>query len=654
MKKHFFEALTALVLALLIAFGAVGSLADVYFLQGNWVLPLTVGLLTSLVCAIFLPRRHGPELVLCLAALSLGFGCTLPETLAQTKGLLTQVTQLLDGIYHLGYLNLPGPISGNTEIPLAIYGGLLVWSVCLCLLRRKSCALPLLLSLPSLVLCGMMTALAPKPYLLLCWLAGSMLLLLTAGSWKNAAAQGLALTQAAILPVVLLCGLVFWLNPQSGYQDHAQGLRNRLLTFLEERQGPGFATPAPLPPLSRTADLAALTTGEQPMLPILVVTSPVSGDLYLRGQDFDRYTGTGWVSDAQRTESFSGWGDSAGELQIRTFALQNVLYLPYFPGSGTVLTGGVLENTAGLLSYSFPQYARGSAAGADTLRACLQLTEEADFWGKAWALEGSAAEKAAQIGEMVRSSARYDKATGQMPPEETDFARWFFEGSDTGYCVHFATAAVVLLRAQGVPARYVTGFRCQVQAGQPQVVTTQEAHAWAEYYDDALGSWEILEATAQADTPRPTPVPTEVPEPTAASTVQPTTASEPSPAATPETPSSPPSVTIVMLLALPLLALLLILRRQVCLRLRRHRREQASVNRRCILWWAEAERLSKALGKAPPEDLLALAERARYSHHRLTPMDLTPLTDYCVQCREALDARPLWRRLLDKYIFLRY
>lgn len=651
MKQRFFSGLTAIFLSLLICYGALGCLASVYYLVFSPGLPILVCLSAAILAAVLLPRRHGPTVLLCLAALALGFACTLPEALAQAKGLLIQISTLLDGVYHWGYLDFPGQISGTAEIPVSIYGGALTLLLCRTLLRRKSCLLPLCLCLPCLILCGMMTAFPPAPAPLFCWIAGIMLLLLSAAGWRNAASQGRSLTALCLIPVLLLCALLFWRNPQEGYHDHAESLRARYLALLENRL-PQAQTPAAfVPQVRRTADLAGLTGGNQHQLPVLVVTSPVSGDLYLRGQDFETYTGLGWQAEENRVEAFSGWGDSAGEISIRTFALQSVLYLPYFPGSGTVLTGGALENNGGILSYSFPVCPQGSAADGQTLSACLQLPEATAGWAKGFQFAGSTpGEIADSIGTFVRGSARYDLATGQMPETEQDFAKWFLEDSDSGYCVHFATAAVVLLRGQGIPARYVTGFRCEAAAGEAQVLTTLEAHAWAEYYDSQLGSWRILEATAQGHLPRP--------EPTTAPTV-----TEALPTATTTAPRTPSTDTAApaagghmaaWLLAAAAMLLLLPLRRLTFLAIRRRRREKASLNRRCLLWWQEAERLSRALKQEPPEALLNLAQRACYSQHRLTPPDLAPMTDYCAQCREALDRQRPLKRWLQKYILVLY
>ena len=72
-----------------------------------------------------------------------------------------------------------------------------------------------------------------------------------------------------------------------------------------------------------------------------------------------------------------------------------------------------------------------------------------------------------------------------MPPRGTDFVDDFLFVTGEGYCNHFSTAMVVLLRAEGIPARWVKGF----SAGSPDpevpgryVVTQGDAHSWVEVY----------------------------------------------------------------------------------------------------------------------------------------------------------------------------
>ena len=66
-----------------------------------------------------------------------------------------------------------------------------------------------------------------------------------------------------------------------------------------------------------------------------------------------------------------------------------------------------------------------------------------------------------------------------------------------GFCEHFATSFVVLMRAMGVPARVVTGY----QGAEPpdedgfRTVRQSHAHAWAEYWTEGAG-WQRADPTA--------------------------------------------------------------------------------------------------------------------------------------------------------------
>lgn len=73
----------------------------------------------------------------------------------------------------------------------------------------------------------------------------------------------------------------------------------------------------------------------------------------------------------------------------------------------------------------------------------------------------------------------------------------FWLGRRAGFCEHFATAFVVVMRAMGVPARVVTGY----QGADPRpvdgyfVVRQSHAHAWAEFWQPGRG-WQRADPTA--------------------------------------------------------------------------------------------------------------------------------------------------------------
>lgn len=61
-----------------------------------------------------------------------------------------------------------------------------------------------------------------------------------------------------------------------------------------------------------------------------------------------------------------------------------------------------------------------------------------------------------------------------------------------GYCAHYASAMVVMLRSIGIPARYTQGFRHNT--GNGSMVYSNEAHAWPEAYINGYG-WITFEPT---------------------------------------------------------------------------------------------------------------------------------------------------------------
>lgn len=77
---------------------------------------------------------------------------------------------------------------------------------------------------------------------------------------------------------------------------------------------------------------------------------------------------------------------------------------------------------------------------------------------------------------------------------ENQFLETFLLESRCGYCAHFATAFVLIARAEGYPARYVEGFCVPVQREQKTVVTSDMAHAWPEVYVIGVG-WIPFEPT---------------------------------------------------------------------------------------------------------------------------------------------------------------
>jgi hypothetical protein len=75
-----------------------------------------------------------------------------------------------------------------------------------------------------------------------------------------------------------------------------------------------------------------------------------------------------------------------------------------------------------------------------------------------------------------------------------------------GYCVYFSTAMVMLLRQQGIPARFVTGYLPGERNGTEVTVRTHDAHAWVEVFFPESG-WIAFDPTPRPPEPVRQPVP---------------------------------------------------------------------------------------------------------------------------------------------------
>jgi transglutaminase-like putative cysteine protease len=97
--------------------------------------------------------------------------------------------------------------------------------------------------------------------------------------------------------------------------------------------------------------------------------------------------------------------------------------------------------------------------------------------------EGRPVQIAIALESHLRTEYEYDLETPGMP-EGADFVDHFLFVSQRGWCNHYASAMVVMLRIAGIPARLATGFTSgqYVAAREVYEIRDQDAHAWAEVY----------------------------------------------------------------------------------------------------------------------------------------------------------------------------
>ncbi|MCY9527852.1 transglutaminase-like domain-containing protein [Paenibacillus alvei] len=110
-------------------------------------------------------------------------------------------------------------------------------------------------------------------------------------------------------------------------------------------------------------------------------------------------------------------------------------------------------------------------------------------------------DKVRRVQQFLQQEYMYTKSDTTVPPAGRDFVDYFLFDSRQGYCNHFSTSMAVLLRTQGIPARWVKGFALG-EADSPGHYTIRgtDAHSWVEVYFASIG-WVPFEATPPIGVP---------------------------------------------------------------------------------------------------------------------------------------------------------
>lgn len=224
----------------------------------------------------------------------------------------------------------------------------------------------------------------------------------------------------------------------------------------------------------------------------------------------------GWLGDRLAELPGQSFGEASGELDwARVLVAQvqpSLLLAPAGPRVVRVAGGVPMMDPAGLLHATFwpPPRLYGAAYAAGSLRgptpeeraAGLQLPEGLD--PRLGALAAELGEGAAGDRERLDRTVRwigdecdYSLNVGAFRTDQP-VAEFLFE-KKRGYCEYFASSAALLLRLQGVPARYVSGFnvRDQNRRGDHFLVRGGDAHAWVEAWIEGVG-WVEADPTPAA------------------------------------------------------------------------------------------------------------------------------------------------------------
>ncbi len=558
----------------------------------------------------------------------------------------------------------------------------------------------------------------PSVFVIVCLMLFWALLLIGGNYYSEESNQGRTLSILALPLAALLCALVLWQKPAE-YDYNAQPtdmvekfdrLGSAFSSWINSREGglnlfPGETaqqsgtssaesdnSPIRFPGVSWGMGDGALSLNSSASARdreklILRVRAETDGYMYLRCFSYGDYTGTGWRRAEEPENGISSLdftalaladkADSARHsLDIRFASGVDVAAVPYYsvqsadsdiyvPAEGRNYSVSYYSSDGSWDSLSLPEeYAQDelsyrsyatteyTALPEGTKAHVLQLIQQAG-------LRADSPDIIAEVASYVRSCASYDLDTQPYPTE--DYAVYFLQNAETGYCVHYATAAAVIYRALGIPARVTDGFLFRAQAGEVVDVLQANEHAWVEVYLDGLG-WIPVEVTGSGGVTEPALQEAAVTETPDEETAPPLESTEPNdgeesapPVQTPQpsdtipvgpihTQTEPESKStsrtlirfwnaLTLILLLGVIFSLLPVSRLLRLRLRQRRISQPDRKKAAVWVWKTAVKASR-YGAELPESITACAEKAAFSQHGISQEELLQVQN---QLKQMLD-----------------
>lgn len=104
--------------------------------------------------------------------------------------------------------------------------------------------------------------------------------------------------------------------------------------------------------------------------------------------------------------------------------------------------------------------------------------------------------KADAVSRRFQNEFRYSLGDHDFPARVDPIVH-FLNTGHSAHCEYFATATALILRAAGVPTRYVTGYVMDEASDEEPywLARNHDAHAWVEAYDDRSRRWFPVEST---------------------------------------------------------------------------------------------------------------------------------------------------------------
>lgn len=267
------------------------------------------------------------------------------------------------------------------------------------------------------------------------------------------------------------------------------------------------------------------------------IYSDTTGNLYLRSQSFGDYVGQGWKKATAYPELIDGTY-AASYLTAQALAQENAALthviiqsygasyvLPYYAATAentdniqtndTVNTGSISTPYSTFFyncdasTFPFGEYSGDFEPAYRDFVYTIYLDidqETRDYMETIIRQEQFSKDNdniIADVAHYIQNAATYNLEFDPSLEQSSNVAIAFLETYKEGVCRHYATAATLLYRALGIPARFTVGAFAKAQAEQWVDIPAGQSHAWVEVYLDGVG-WiqvEVTGSTANGDIP---------------------------------------------------------------------------------------------------------------------------------------------------------
>lgn len=633
---------------------------------------------------------------------------SLESILEQLSYVITQALKLLSQYLPVQNKIILGDTLGTSATGLFVFISAILSAVfTISLIRYKRILIPSLLSMVLLVPCFILVNTLPSLVCLFIAIASLIALYISKNTRKFRPSQGGVIAAISFGTMLVVMAILLAFNPLEKYErfDWQENLLQSIENSFNIDDGRKTSTEKNLNEikgsLEEKENLSDISPLTQTQTPVMTVTSAVGGNIYLKGTAYADYRDNIWsiISDndaARYPQDFVPFTATIGNnaltaTRVHMLNESKIAYVPYFleslPDNLNSVADVCVKNDTDKNEFNYshyPFYAENTyrynnSAEAEDYKAFVydtyleiprttqiefrRIAEQEGFLDS----ELTVSKKIEMVKNYISNSKTYSLKTPKMPSGK-DFATWFLNESDTGYCVHFATAGTLMLRALGIPARYVTGYYATAYANQTVTVTTDNAHAWVEYYSDTAG-WIPIECTPSSFQParyvgsqRASGGSTDATQPT---TVEPTTA-----------PTAPTNGTVshntntkskndikssfefngftIAMMSLGIVALALIAifsRRIIIIKKRKQRFETGRNNKRAICIYKELKNLTKISHLLITDEVKSVYEKARFSNHTISDDELKIIENaYYNSIEEIYNNLPRIKRSYYKFI----